>query len=534
MERHDEEAMPLLSSSSVDFTERNGLRSSSSSYIMVKLLMVTGVSALAAFAYVTHGNRGGSMASASASSPMELVASRINMAKAGSIGYSMLSSNEKYSLFEDFKYSFKREYKTDKEEQLRYQHFQKFLEKVDLRNENERKEGGTAVHGLTIFSDYSEEEFASKYLSYRPAPMNVLSRTPRESSKMAKYTGDLTAVDWSGVLTTPVKDQGECGSCWAFSVTQQMESDSIRMGYLSIDDSLSVQQIVDCDQEAYGIDYTEANFGCDGGNTETAYDYVNTVGGLSLEKHYEYSSYEGYSGSCAARESKFVITVKKYHTLYGEDDMTDYVLSTGPLSVCLDATDWVSYQGGIVSSCSNTANHCVQVVGVDTDTKFWKVRNSWGVDWGEEGYIYLKWGKDMCAITNDPTYSKVKPVVKSAALPQAKRYSSAAQADKHISKGDVKTVTGKKMQSNDKETKKAVSKGSSKGSKKEVPSKESKKEGSRESKKAVEKVSKKNVKTVLAAKKAEKTKEKEEEAKEKGAEEDSRIAFRTTVKKSIL
>jgi C1A family cysteine protease len=83
--------------------------------------------------------------------------------------------------------------------------------------------------------------------------------------------------------------------------------------------------------------------------------------------------------------------------------MSNYVLSTGPLSVCVDAARWNSYRGGIVTSCGNRVDHCVQAVGVDTSSH-WIVRNSWGTSWGEGGYIWLKYGQDTCAISSDPTW----------------------------------------------------------------------------------------------------------------------------------
>ena len=86
--------------------------------------------------------------------------------------------------------------------------------------------------------------------------------------------------------------------------------------------------------------------------------------------------------------------------------MASYVQSTGPLSVCVDANNWNSYTGGIMSVCGTSVDHCVQAVGVDASS-YWKVRNSWGTSWGESGFIRLKYGQNTCAITNDPTYATV-------------------------------------------------------------------------------------------------------------------------------
>lgn len=243
----------------------------------------------------------------------------------------------------------------------------------------------------------SPEEFKQRYLNYKP---NKDTKKDKVYHDVPKYKGSTTSVDWSGVYTTAVKDQGYCGSCWAFSATEQIESDSIRTGLLTTSDALSPQQIVSCDN----IDY-----GCEGGNTETAYMYVAKAGGLFSSTAYPYSSYWGYTGSCKSiTSSSKLVTLTGYSTLRSEDAMKSYVLSTGTLSVCLDASEWATYDSGIVSSCGTDVDHCVQVTGIDTTEGYWKVRNSWGTDWGVEGFIYLKTDQNTCDITYDPTFVTVK------------------------------------------------------------------------------------------------------------------------------
>jgi hypothetical protein len=119
------------------------------------------------------------------------------------------------------------------------------------------------------------------------------------------------------------------------------------------------------------------DLGCSGGNTETAYDYIYDAGGLELESDYPYVSYFDITGTCELSDSKnvFAVTLDKYYTLSSEDDMQTYVLSTGPLSICAAATSWTSYTSGVVSTCDDDVNHCVQVTGVDTDNEYWIIRN---------------------------------------------------------------------------------------------------------------------------------------------------------------
>jgi len=299
-------------------------------------------------------------------------------------------------LWENYKRDFNKAYATVEEDAKRLKFFLENLKTADLRNMAEIRNGGQAVHGITSLSDLSQEEFQSTYLKAdvtqksASAEVTVVSNTVNTS---------LGLVDWAGVFTTPVKNQGYCGSCWAFSATEQIESDAIRqLGQTFI---LSPEQITQC---------TTAAFGCGGGWTETAYAYVKTNGGITDEASYPYTSYYGTTGTCGVDrgDSRLKVGLSKFNTISGESDMAAYVQSTGPLSVCIDANNWNSYTGGILSTCGTSVDHCVQAVGVDASTGgYWKVRNSWGTSWGESGYIRLAYGQNTCAITNDPTYVEV-------------------------------------------------------------------------------------------------------------------------------
>jgi len=297
-------------------------------------------------------------------------------------------------MWEEFKKAHSKAYSTMEEETMRFGFFIENMKIVDDRNSKELLAGGSAVHGITKFSDLSQMEFEKRYLSADKA----MKKVGEVVTELPPYSGPDALVDWSGKLTTPVKDQGYCGSCWAFSATEQIESDVMRT--LGKSYVLSPQQITSCATSAYG---------CNGGWTEVAYSYVKSAGGIELNSDYPYSSYYGATGTCKATASKFVATVTSYTTISGETNMANYVKATGPLSVCLDASSWNSYTGGIMTSCGNNVDHCVQAVGVDTSS-YWKVRNSWGTSWGESGYIRLAYGKNTCDITNDPTYAAVKLV----------------------------------------------------------------------------------------------------------------------------
>ena len=287
-------------------------------------------------------------------------------------------------LFDNFKLKFNKIYDTN-EESVRYENFRSFLKTIDERNTIDPG----AIHGITKFADLSEDEFRNHFLGYVPVPTNTQRIT------ISAYTGSETIVNWVNIYTTAVKDQGYCGSCWAFSATEQIESDSIRLGLLTTNDTLSPEQIVQCDT----IDY-----GCDGGNTETAFEYVMSAGGIESESNYPYTSYYDKTGLCTSNATDYVVMVSSYTKIADEESMISYVLSTGPLSICLDASSWSSYVSGIITTCGNDVDHCVQAVGINLVEGYWIVRNSWGTEWGDDGYIYLASGENMCDISYDPKY----------------------------------------------------------------------------------------------------------------------------------
>ncbi len=296
-------------------------------------------------------------------------------------------------MWESYKRDFGKTYSTMEEEFSHFSNFLTSLKIADLRNTEEQLNGGSAVHGITRFSDMSQEEFKLRFLKADRSMMDSNAvvadiQTPPKSGQ--------GLVDWTGRLTTPVKDQGYCGSCWAFSATEQIESDSMRTHSTSY--ILSAEQVTQCTTKA---------FGCGGGWTESAYDYVKRAGGIVQDSVYPYTSYQGTTGACKVDLNAAVITVSGYTKIGSEAAMATYMQNTGPLSVCVDANSWNSYKGGVMSVCGQSVDHCVQAVGVDTDAGYWKVRNSWGTGWGESGHIRLAYGQNTCAVASDPTYADV-------------------------------------------------------------------------------------------------------------------------------
>jgi C1A family cysteine protease len=280
-----------------------------------------------------------------------------------------------------FKATWNKVYRERDEDERRFQIFLSNLKLIDERNALESQANGTAIHGINVFSDISREEFAKRYLNL-DATQASKSNAVRVEVEGLKAS-DSANVDWSGVYTTPVKDQGYCGSCWAFSATEQLESDSMRV--LGTSFILAPQQVVSCDT---------VSSGCQGGWPTWAFDYIKSANGQEEDGVYPYTSgTTGDTGVCAAKSSANVVGVSAYYQISGakaadiESSMQAYVSKTGPLSICADASSWSTYRGGIMSHCGQSINHAIQVVGVNSEEGYWKVRNSWGTGWGESGYI---------------------------------------------------------------------------------------------------------------------------------------------------
>jgi len=200
-----------------------------------------------------------------------------------------------------------------------------------------------------------------------------------------------SSIDWSTKgATTPVKDQGACGSCWAFSATETIESYTyLKTGKLPV---LSEEQIVDCDTTCYG---------CGGGWPYLAYEYVKGAGGQDSEASYPYSAGNGNSGSCQFDPSNVQAKISGYKKVVGEPALQQTLQSTGPISVCVDASTWQSYQSGVLTDCGDSVDHCVQLTGYANWGKsgsYWIVRNSWGDSWGNQGFIWIQTGSDLCLI----------------------------------------------------------------------------------------------------------------------------------------
>lgn len=303
-------------------------------------------------------------------------------------------SGDVMSAFLQFQKTYGKSY-TDAEFPERLAIFTANLEKANKLNAQQLLTGGEAVHGVTKFMDLSQEEFRRRYTNY--VPDNSTAARP-----IMKYDTEnlANAIDWrqKGAVTG-VKDQGQCGSCWAFSATEAIESTYFLATGQLID--LSAQQITSCDT---------TDGGCNGGWPVRAYSYVASAGGLESNGDYPYTSgSSGQTGSCMFNSGRVVggTAPKTYYYTDGSEGQLQSLLNIGPASVCLAADAFQTYRGGVLTSCPGAIDHCVQAVGYDTDNNWWVVRNSWGSGWGEGGYIRIQMGQNLCQIAADATFPKV-------------------------------------------------------------------------------------------------------------------------------
>jgi len=279
--------------------------------------------------------------------------------------------------------------------------------------EEHNAKGLSYTLGHNAYSDMTWEAFKSTYVSGMES--NPYLRRQKNFDLAAEAVPAVRdAVDWVAEgAVTPIKNQGQCGSCWAFSTTGSFEGAyKIATGDLV---SFSEQQLVSCDK---------VDDGCSGGLMDNAFKWIEENGGVCTESDYEYSSSGGTTGTCETTCSPTGVNSGFTDVTPGDEDALKSAVAMGPVSVAIEADKSVFqlYSSGVFTSaeeCGTQLDHGVLAVGYGTDggNDYWKVKNSWGTSWGESGYIRMERAVDCCGIASQPSYPTGVHAVSTSSVP---------------------------------------------------------------------------------------------------------------------
>jgi C1A family cysteine protease len=273
-----------------------------------------------------------------------------------------------------------------------FSRFQNFVDNKQIIDAHNAK-GLAWEMGINAFTDMTPKEFSDMYLGYLPRQNDYARSRNLHVAPVGQVLAD--TLDWrTKGAVTPIKDQGQCGSCWAFSTTGSVEgANQIKSGSLT---SVSEQQLVDCAGSS-------GNQGCNGGLMDDAFEYIIKNKGIGSEASYPYTARDG-----KCKQVSSVSTVSKY-TDVKKGDETDLMTAVNiePVSVAVDAQSWQTYRKGVMTGlCGKQLDHGVLLIGYGTEAPndYWLVKNSWGTSWGESGTIRLIRGKNECGIAQAASY----------------------------------------------------------------------------------------------------------------------------------
>jgi xylem cysteine proteinase len=283
-----------------------------------------------------------------------------------------------------------------------FNRFEIFKSNLDVINEHNEM-GKSYTLAVNEFADMTNEEFTQKMtgLRYRQNDYIRSLNAPELKDIKIKAGGSL---DWrSNGKVTPVKNQGQCGSCWAFSATGAIEA-AWAIAKDTTAPTISEQELVDCSRG-------NGNHGCNGGWMDYAFEYV-VHNGICSEASYPYTARDG---TCKNKQCESIVTIKGYKdTPKGSESSLMSAIHTGPISIAIEASGqaFQFYSSGVFDGrCGERLDHGVLLVGYDTDAAsgkdYWIVKNSWGTTWGDKGYIKFIRDRNQCGMSNAASYPVV-------------------------------------------------------------------------------------------------------------------------------
>jgi C1A family cysteine protease len=323
--------------------------------------------------------------------------------------------------FDYFVSKYKKSYNSIEEYDLRFEIFTENYEFIQEHNKKAELYGFSV--GMNKFADLSDEEFADIYLSEIDVPETYeddQSENPFNSfmkeSATEKAIRDLQipdSIDWRLLgAVTRVKDQGQCGACWAFSAIAAIEGINYKIN--KVKDTLSEEQLLDCARDQYKCN------GCDGGYPHGAFQY-SMANDLCTDSEYPYTGKAGICHAWYACSTKNILESYKNVTSSSRQELYS-AIAQQPVSVAVDASskEFRFYSSGIFSiGCEEEINHAVTAVGYSYESFFffWRnnyilLKNSWSEEWGEKGFMRLssnnEGGKGMCGVYLYGTYPIIK------------------------------------------------------------------------------------------------------------------------------
>jgi len=320
---------------------------------------------------------------------------------AGAVAAQAMTLDADVQLFREFKEKHTKAYESDAHEMQKFETFKANVAYINSHNMNSDKHGFTLA--INHFADMTNEEYRNT-LSSQPSKKNGTTYLPVDGVKV-------DSVDWrTQGYVTPIKDQGQCGSCWAFSTVASLEGQYFRKNGNLV--SLSEQQLVDC-SSSFG------NMGCNGGLMDQGFEYIKSLGstGLDLESSYRYTARDGSCKASSGTQANPPATVTGYTDVQegDESDLTNALTTVGPIAVAIDAShmSFQFYSTGVYyeASCSSRQlDHGVTAVGFGSDAgkDYYIVKNSWGTVWGQQGYINMSRNRNNnCGIASSASYPLV-------------------------------------------------------------------------------------------------------------------------------